>query len=382
MSSGQILVDQQIKALLGSAGSAISVASIDGGGQPIKEEQIQPASLDLRLAKRAVRIRAGFLASATSIEERIEQLSEETFELDQRGTVFERGSVYLVELEERLALDEDLRGRFNPRSSTGRCDVFTRVLSEGHARFDETPTGYHGPLWLEISPLSFSVRLKRGDSLTQVRLQRGTPALTTGELVALYEKTPLAFGTHGALTGSEVIFDDAGGLLLSVGLAGRSPAGWRAKREAPVLDFSSEAAHEVADFWEPIETPNGRAILEPGDFYVFASRERVCVPPTHAAEMLPVDVGIGELRNNYAGFFDSGFGWSNDGGENAGTPAVLEVRARDVPFLIEDGQIFFSLRYFHASGVPDKLYGQGRSGDSYRNQDLQLARTFRKPRNA
>lgn len=372
MSSGTILIDREVEAMLGSG------VSVGADAPPIGREQVQPASLDLRLSKRAVRIRAGFLASSTSIEERIEQLAEEFLELDENGTIFERGHVYLVELEERLALPDDLRGRFNPRSSTGRCDVFTRVLCPGHARFDETPAGYRGPLWLEISPLSFSVKLKRGDSLAQVRIQRGTPALTTGELVALYDKSPLAFGSDGPLHSSAVRFDEAGGLLLSVGLSGRSPAGWRAKRSAPPLDFSSEGAHEISDYWESVTTESGKAILEPGEFYVFASRERLCVPPTHAAEMLPVDVGIGELRNNYAGFFDSGFGWPTGGEAACGTPAVLEVRARDVPFLIEDGQVFFSLRYFHTSGVPDKLYGEGRKGASYRNQDLELARTFRK----
>lgn len=371
MSTGHILVDHEIKLMLGSR----ILAGDDD--HAIKAKQVQPASLDLRLSKRAVRIRAGFLASSSSIEERIELLAEETFELDEQGAVFERGSVYLVELEEQLALDADLRGRFNPRSSTGRCDIFTRVLCEGHSRFDETPLGYHGSLWLEISPLSFSVQLKRGDRLAQVRLQRGTPALTTGELITLCGETPLTYDADGPIAPEKVLFDADGGLLLSVGLNDRSPAGWRAKRETPVLDFSSEGAHKVADFWEPIEAQNGRAILEPGDFYVFASRERLCVPPTHAAEMLPVDVGVGELRNNYAGFFDSGFGWPAHEEPVRGTPAVLEVRARDVPFLVEDGQVFFSLRYFHVSGVPDELYGLGRDGSSYRDQDLKLARVFR-----
>ncbi len=373
MGSGHILVDREIESMIGSALST-------DPNVLIRPEQIQPASLDLRLSHRAVRLRAGFLASSRSIEERIEQLAEETLELDEDGHVFERGRVYLVELEERLDLPEDLRGRFNPRSSTGRCDVFTRVLCPGHPRFDETPRGYQGRLWLEISPLSFPVRLRRGDSLAQLRVQRGSPALTTGELVSLYTKAALAHSDQGALETSEVRFDDAGGLLLSVGLSGRSPAGWRAKHETPVLDFSRERAHEVSDFWEPVETENGCAVLEPDDFYVFASRERLCVPPTHAAEMLPVDVGIGELRNNYAGFFDSGFGWPTGSEPLRGTPAVLEVRARDVPFLIEDGQVFFSLRYFRTSGTPERLYGAGRSGASYQGQDLALARTFRLPK--
>lgn len=371
MNRGHILVDHEIEAKLGSE---VSVAR---DGVPITEAQVQPTSLDLRLARRAIRMRAGFLPSSASIEERLEVLGEEEFALDDAGHVFEKGSIYLVELEEEFRLDEETRGRCNPRSSTGRCDVFTRVVCPGHARFDATPAGYAGKLWLEVSPLSFDVRLRRGDRLAQIRLQRGTPALTTGELVSLYGESPLAFDDSGPLSPSDVRFDDEGGLLLTVGFENRSPVGWRARPTAPVLDFASDGEHSVRDYWEPVEAPRGHVVLEPGAFYVFASRERVAVPPDFAAEMLPVDVGIGELRNNYAGFFDAGFGWPLAEEAPSGTPAVLEVRARDVPFLIEDGQVFFRLRYFRTSGTPEHLYGEGRK--SYRSQDLALARQFASP---
>jgi dCTP deaminase len=176
-----------------------------------------------------------------------------------------------------------------------------------------------------------------------------------------------------------VHIDDDGCLALSVGLEGRDPAGWRAAHHTDVLEFSKEAGHDVHDYWEPVHAREGRCILGPGSFYIFASRERLRVPPELAAEMLPVDVGIGELRNNYAGFFDNGFGWKTNslGREQAGgTPAVLEVRAHDVPFLVEDGQLFCRLRFFHTSGRPERLYGEGRPA-SYREQDLTLARCFR-----
>lgn len=370
MTQGSLFVDHELEAMCGSAIRTGDAAhGLDLG------IQLQPASLDLRLSGRAYRMRAGFLPDARPIEERIESLSVAELSLDGAGAVLEKGLVYLVLLEEVLDLPPGVRGRFNPRSSTGRCDVFTRVLSAGHPRFDETPAGYAGHLWLEVSPLSFPVRLARGDRLCQLRLQQGRAGLSTGELIELYERTPLAFAGGRALGLDEVRFDDDGGLLLTVGLEGRDPAGWRASDHTRVLQFGAPQAHETHEFWEPVHAPHGRAILSPGDFYIFASRERLRVPPEYAAEMLPVDVGIGELRNNYAGFFDSGFGWTE--GVEDGTPAVLEVRAHDVPFLIEDGQVFFRLRYFRTSGRPRALYGEGRRDGSYRDQDLTLARCFR-----
>ena len=290
--------------------------------------------------------------------------------------MLEKGLVYLVPLEEELELPPDVRASFNPRRSTGRCDLFTRVLVPGHPRFNETPAGYRGRLWLEVSPLSFPVRLKRGDRLSQMRLARGEPGLTSEELREEYRRAPLCWRGDAPVPLEEVRFNDEGGLELHLGLAGRDPAGWRAQGHTGVLNFSREAAHDPREFWEPVHAHGGTAILSPGSFYIFASRERVVIPPHLAAEMLPVDVDVGEMRNNYAGFFDNGFGWRGEG-ERQGTAAVLEVRAHDVPFLVEDGQVFFRLRFFRASAVPERLYAEGRAANSYRDQDLTLARCFR-----
>jgi len=373
--SGHILVDHELEARIGD----ILVAA--PGAPPIARQQVQPASMDLRLGPRAYRIRAGFLPGETPIEDRVRELSTGTLSLEGDGAVLERGLAYLVPLEEELRLSGDMSARFNPRSSTGRCDLFTRVLCAGHSRFDEAPAGFEGPLWLEISPLSFPVRLRRGDRLCQVRISEGEAALSTDELKELVGRTPLAFEGERPLDVSETRFDREGGLELRVGLAQRDPAGWRATAHTDVVDFSAEGAHDAREFWEPVHAPRGRCILAPGSFYIFASRERLRVPPTYAAEMLPIDVGIGELRNNYAGFFDNGFGWEEQDGEpiGCGTPAVLEVRAHDVPFLVEDDQVFFRLRFFRTADRPARLYGRGRTCGSYRGQDLTLARTFRTP---
>jgi dCTP deaminase len=376
---GHLLVDREITALCGHAIRA------SAGAAPPAPSQVSPSSIDLRLGPRAWRIRSGFLPGVTPLEDRLSELAISEISLADRGAVLERGLVYLVQLEEELALPADIRGRFNPRSSTGRCDIFTRVLCERHPRFDETPAGYRGRMWIEISPLSFPVRLKRGDRLCQMRLQRGSASLSKAELQEVHRATPLCFERHGdraaalPLGESAIAIDDDGCLALRVGLAGRDPVGWRAKSHTDVLEFARDAGHDPNEYWDAVHARDGHCILAPGSFYVFASRERLRVPPELAAEMLPVDVGIGELRNNYAGFFDNGFGWRADAVHHpisGGTPAVLEVRAHDVPFLVEDGQVFCRLRFFRTSGRPDRLYGEGRDA-SYREQDLTLARCFK-----
>lgn len=372
---GRILVDRELRELVGGA---LRPAT---GAPPIDPEQLQPASIDLRLGARAHRVRAGFLPERATIEERLDQLGSTVVDLEGGGGVLNPGQVFLVPLEEELELPPGLHGRFNPRSSAGRCDIFTRVLVPGHPRFDETPPGFAGRLWLEVAPLSFPVLLTRGDRLAQLRLQRGIAAMGPDELRELHRETPVCFDGDRPLRDDELRIDEDGALHLRVGLEDRSPCGWRAARNTATLRFAETGTHEVAEYWEPVQARNGHCILEPGRFYIFASRERVRIPPIAAAEMLPVDVGIGELRNNYAGFFDNGFGWTDPlaplDSALPGTPAVLEVRAHDVPFLVEDGQVLFRLRFFRTSGAPERLYGQNRRGPSYRGQDLTLARPFR-----
>lgn len=370
---GHLLVDREIAALLGSA-----VRPVAGAG-PIANLQLQASSLDLRLGPVAYRIRAGFLPGRTPIAERLAELETSRLSLERGGAVLEKGLVYLVPLEEELALPADVSATFNPRSSTGRCDLFTRVLVEDHPRFHAAPAGYRGRLWLEVAPLSFPVRLVRGDRLAQARFSRGEPALGADELRAIYARTPLCYVGGRPVPIDEVRFDGEGGLELHLGLEGRDPSGWRAQAHTGVVDFGREGVHAIEDFWEAVHSPAGHSILAPGCFYLFASRERVVVPPELATEMLPVDVDIGEMRNNYAGFFDNGFGWHDDPARR-GTPAVLEVRAHDVPFLVEDGQVFFRLRYYRTSGAPTHLYAAARGGTSYREQDLTPARCFRPAR--
>ncbi len=375
-----ILVDHQLEALLGTAIRSAEPAL------PLDPRQLQPASMDLRLGTRLENLRAGFLPERSQISQRVEELSISSGSLAGEGHVLKPRQIYLIELAEEFDLPPGVVARFNPRSSSGRCDLFCRVLVPGHPRFDETPPGYRGRVWLEVVPLSFPVHLKRGDRLVQVRLQRGECALTAAELREVYARTPLCFDGERPIPTDEIRFDDTGALELRVGLSGRQPCGWRAALHTPAVQFAGQGVHSAFDFWESVygrdHGGTNAVVLDPGRFYIFASAERLRVPPELAAEMLPVDVGVGELRNNYAGFFDNGFGWQTDADgapTGNGTPAVLEVRAHDVPFLVEDGQIFFKLRFFRAADRPRHLYGEGRSGPSYQGQDLTLARPFAPP---
>lgn len=295
--------------------------------------------------------------------------------------------IYLIPLQESLALPEGLGARANPKSTTGRLDLFTRLVTDKNPRFDDVPAGYSGRLYLEVSPRTFPIRVRAGDRLSQLRFAGEGSALDGAEVRALYDRHPLAFDAQGqALRPEDLSFDADGSITFRIGLRSTTdadgqprPIGYRAKHYGGVVDLAARRSLDPGPFFDPVYAPDGRVVIEPEKFYIFASKERVLVPPDHAAEMIAYDVGIGELRTNYAGFFDNGFGAHEpDPGQGllAGTPAILEVRAHDVPFLIEDGQPVFRLRYFRTTSRPDVLYGA--CGSSYAKQTLDLAKQFQR----
>ncbi|MBX3519618.1 MAG: 2'-deoxycytidine 5'-triphosphate deaminase [Xanthobacteraceae bacterium] len=332
-------------------------------------DQIQPASLDLRLGARAWRIRASFLPSSkTPISERLDDLALHSISLNADGTVLETGCVYIVEVEERLALPKDIAAATNPKSSTGRLDVFTRVIGDRVAAFDTIPAGYGGTLYLEISPRTFPILVRRGSRLSQIRFRRGEAKLDAKELAALQARETLVSAAEPDLRG--------GGVAVSVDLSdfGKGFAGFRAKRHTGLIDVDKRAGYDVMDFWEPLPAhPSKRLVLDPDAFYILASKEAVHVPPEYAAEMVPFDPLVGEFRVHYAGFFDPGFGHAQAGGH--GARAVLEVRSREVPFILEDGQIVGRLVYERLTERPEKLYGE--VGSNYQAQGLKLSKHFK-----
>ena len=330
-------------------------------------DQIQPASLDLRLGAVAYRVRASFLPGPEmTVTDRLETLKLHEIDLAS-SAVLETGCVYIVPLMESLALPQELAAAANPKSSTGRLDIFTRVITDRARAFDTVPAGYRGPLYLEVSPRTFPVVVRAGSRLSQMRFRRGVARLDDDELIDLHGRSALV---DGAL-------QVASGLVLSIDLTGNAGGtiGYRAKRHTGLIDVDRRDGYDVLDYWEPIAS-RGRPelVLDPDQFYILVSREAVHVPPDHAAEMVPFDPLVGEFRVHYAGFFDPGFGHSEAGG--AGSHAVLEVRSHEVPFILEHGQIVGRLVYERMLARPRLLYGQG-IGSHYQAQGLKLSKHFR-----
>jgi dCTP deaminase len=341
----------------------------------IAPEQIQPSSLDLRLGRIAYRVQASFLPGPeTLVVDKIRDFEMHAIDLTD-GAVLEKGCVYIVPLMERLRLSERVSAFANPKSSTGRLDVFTRLITDRARRFDLVGRGYHGPLYAEVSPRTFSILVRAGSRLTQLRLRRGTSAVGPDELLRLHQAVGLV---DTEIDRQEV--REHNSLSLRLDLSGNARdglVGYRAKKHTAVIDVDRVGQYEPDDFWEPIAARAGRGIiLNPDDFYILATREAITVPPDHAAEMVAYDTLVGEFRVHYAGFFDPGFGYDPAGGP--GSRAVLEVRSHDVPFLLEHEQIVGRLRYERLTDVPDKLYGPA-IGSSYQGQALALSKQFKVP---
>ena len=332
----------------------------------ILTEQVQPASLDLRLGDTAYRVRASFLAGqGKPVDWRLADFEMHRVDLS-GGAVLEKGCVYVVPLMERLHLPADISAVANAKSSTGRLDLLTRTITDGGTEFDRIPPGYEGPLYAEICPRSFSVLVRPGMRLNQIRFRRGSAALDDAALSDLHRRTPLVDGTPhiGDGLGFSVDLNPRQGTLV----------GYRAKPHAGIIDLGKIDHYAPEDYWEEVHAKNGRIILDPGAFYILVSREAVTIPPTHSAEMAPYLAMVGEFRVHYAGFFDPGFGWTEAGG--AGSRGVLEVRCHEAPFVLEHGQIVGRLVYEAMAEVPERLYGAD-IHSNYQGQGLKLSKHFR-----
>ncbi len=344
------------------------VATLD-----ITNDQVQPASLDLRLGEVAYRVRASFLPGRSStVLARIKQLDAYKIDLTvAEGAVLERGCVYVIPLLESLHLKNGITGLANPKSSTGRLDVLTRLITDQSTSFDRVEPGYQGPLYIEVAPRTFSIVVRAGTRLNQLRFRRGSPNIASGELARLHERGELLSGNDAG----QIMREKLIGVSIDLKGAGHDAlVGWRAVQHTDRIDFDNVGAYDPLDFWEPIRNHrDGSIILNPDDFYILATKESVRVPPHLAAEMLAYDTSVGEFRVHYAGFFDPGFGW---GPEAAESRAVLEVRSHEVPFMLEHGQTIGWLRYEQMAAKPDRIYGTGIKSN-YQGQGLALAKQFR-----
>jgi dCTP deaminase len=332
---------------------------------PFATGQVQPASLDLRLGAKAYRVRASFLAGAgRKVADRLAAFTMHEIDLT-AGAVLEKNCVYLIPLMERLSLPPGLSAVANAKSSTGRLDLLTRVITDGGVEFDRIPEGYDGPLYAEVCPRSFSVLVRPGQRLNQIRFRDGQAVLSDAELRALHGREPLVSG--------EALISEGLGFSVDLALPG-GLVGYRAKPHTGVIDLDRIGHYPARDFWEEVRSDEAQIILDPGAFYILVSREAVTIPPDYAAEMAPYLAMVGEFRVHYAGFFDPGFGHAVAGG--AGSRGVLEVRCHEAPFVLEHGQVVGRLVYERMSERPATLYGQG-IASNYQGQGLKLAKQFR-----
>lgn len=353
-----VLPDRAIEVLIADGALSADAAWSEG--------QIQPASLDLRLGPRAYRVRASFLAGVgRTVAERLDDFTMHEIDLT-GGAVLEKGCVYVVPLLERLDLPPYLSGAASAKSSIGRLDLLTRIITDNGTEFDRVPQGYRGPLYVEICPQSFSVIVKTGQLLNQIIFRDGQTQIEDDALRALHAETPVVSGEAKI----------SGGLGFSVDLRPEDSTlvGYRAKPHTGVIDLSKLAHYDPAAYWEEVRTDTGWIILDPGAFYILVSREAIVIPPTHAAEMAPYLAMVGEFRVHYAGFFDPGFGWAEAGG--SGSRGVLEVRCHEAPFVLEHGQVVGRLIYERMTEVPRALYGRDIKSN-YQGQGLKLSKHFK-----
>ncbi len=358
MTAPGVLPAQALRLLILSG--AISAAT------DILDAQVQPASLDLRLGTTAYRVRASFLTGhGRKVADRLEEFGMHQVDLT-KGAVLEKGCVYVIPLMEQLALPKGITAVANAKSSTGRLDLLTRTITDGGTEFDRIPEGYVGPLYAEVCPKSFSVLVRAGQRLNQIRFRNGQAVLSDAELTLLNKREPLVTG--------EAVISEGLGFSVDLQPAQGDLVGYRAKPHAGVIDLDKIGHYPASDFWEEVRSRDGRIILDPGAFYILVSREAVTIPPDYAAEMAPFLAMVGEFRVHYAGFFDPGFGHAAAGG--AGSRGVLEVRCHEAPFVLEHGQVVGRLVYERMAERPDSLYGAGISSN-YQGQGLKLAKQFR-----
>jgi dCTP deaminase len=358
MSSRGVLPAQALRALIGTGAITATPEILDA--------QIQPASLDLRLGPIAYRVRASFLAGAgRKVADRIAEFEMHRMDLT-AGAVLEKGCVYVIPLMEHLALPAGITAVANAKSSTGRLDLLTRSITDGGTEFDRIPEGYHGPLYAEVCPKSFSVLVRAGQRLNQIRFRSGQSVLTDPELVALNAVEPLVSG--------EAMISEGLGFSVDLRPASGDLVGYRAKPHTGVIDLDKIGHYPASEFWEEVRSKDGRIILDPGAFYILVSREAVTIPPDYAAEMAPFLAMVGEFRVHYAGFFDPGFGHAEAGG--AGSRGVLEVRCHEAPFVLEHGQVVGRLVYEKMASRPETLYGR-EIASNYQGQGLKLAKQFK-----
>ncbi len=331
--------------------------------ETIDQNQIQPASLDLSLSEECYEIKHSFLSHKTTVRRKLKDLIIKKINLN-KEFIFKKDKTYIVKLNESLNLKNNIFGHCNPKSSTGRLDIFCRTIVDFAEEYEKIPNNYQGEIFLEITSRSFDVAFKKGNCLNQLRLIMGNQYYLSDEQLKKI-KTKLKITNFKKNT-----LKINNGVKISVDLSNSKTIAYVAKNNTPVLKFSKIKSHKINDFWKAIKNIDNSLLIEKNKFYILKSKEKVIIPDNLAGEMIPYDTGIGDFRAHYAGFFDPGFGMPN------GTYAVLEVKTNEIPFLLEDGQTIARIKYEKLNKNSNIVYGKDIKSN-YQNQGLKLSKHFK-----
>ncbi|MDA1284586.1 MAG: 2'-deoxycytidine 5'-triphosphate deaminase [Proteobacteria bacterium] len=306
------------------------------------KSQIQPASLDLTLSSNCYRIKASFIPNNKKVSQLIESLALSKINLNNEN-LLEKNCIYLCELNEHLNLNNAYSAKSNPKSTTGRLDIFTRLITDYGKEYDVVDRGYNGKLYLEIIPQSFSIIVKKGLSLNQIR-----------------------FYKDHLIINSFIKSQD-----ISIYIKKNEICAYKAIKNTSAINLNKLNHYKINDFWETIIPKNNNFIIEKDEFYILRSLENIKIKDTIAAELEPFGDNFGNFRVHYAGFFDPGFG-----NNKLGTPAVFELRAYDTPFYVENKQKVARLNFYKLIEKSINTYGK-KIKSNYHNQKLKLAKQFK-----
>jgi len=328
-----------------------------------KKSQIQPSSIDLSLSDECYEIKTSFLSPDSKVRDKLNKIYSKKINL-KTSKIFKKNKTYIVRLNETLHLNNSISGHCNPKSSTGRLNIFCRTILDYCDEYEKIPKNYNGEIFLEITTRSFDIKISKGDKLNQMRLRKKTNNyLNDKDLKKINKRNALIF------TNKKNIIEN--GLRISVDLSNDNKiCAYVAKKTSLNINFSKISFYEIKKFWKPLKPVNNSLIIEKNKFYILKSREKIRIPSNLAGEMIPYDTGIGDFRAHYAGFFDPGFG------DPKGSYAVLEVKTNELPFILEDGQTIARIKYEKLNKKTFLVYGSI-INSNYQNQKLALSKHFK-----
>lgn len=359
-----VLSYQSLKKIIGGVNPMIRSAI------PLTDEHVQPSSLDVPIANHCYRVSVSSAPkNGESVASLIEKFSMYDFEVKEEGSLLERGGTYILPLAVELELSSEFRAIFSSKSTTGRNGLFARNLSDANSNLDLTVFGYRGKLYVEVSPLRFHTTIYPWRPITQLRIaSRNSVPLSTEELSILHSEYGIVRDENGKPT-EAVISDNA--LYLHLDLKGERAGYQSVVNLEDSVHLGMKEIDERENFWQPVRlNMDGDTVLHPPTFYLFATKERICIPPNVCAFMEDYSANLGEFSSHEAGFFDSYFG------EERGTQGVLEIHPNRMPIRFWQGRPVCRMVFYKTDEVPTKLYGAS-AGSHYVGSGPSLAKNYK-----